>query len=68
MFLEISKSLRIPSCYVYVMSVSRMWNHELDRASIMNKNPSLLKVLVKCFGPKSLLLGLILSAVEIIFR
>lgn len=45
-----------------------MWNEELERTSDMSEKPSLFKVLAKCFGPKAVLLGLILAALEIIFR
>jgi hypothetical protein len=45
-----------------------MWYQELERTSDMNQKPSLFKVLAKCFGLKAVLLGLILAAVEIIFR
>jgi hypothetical protein len=45
-----------------------MWDQELQRTSDMSEKPSFFKVLAKCFGPKAVLLGLILGAVEIIFR
>jgi hypothetical protein len=45
-----------------------MWNQELERTSDLGEEPSLFKVLAKCFGPKAVLLGLILTTLEIIFR
>lgn len=59
-------------CDLYLLfiwlSVCRMWSEELERTSGISEKPSLFKVLAKCFGPKAVLLGLIVATLEIIFR
>ncbi|KAJ9591425.1 hypothetical protein L9F63_002031, partial [Diploptera punctata] len=49
-------------------TLERVWNQELKLAKKRKKKPSFLKVLVKCFGPKAMFLGVMLGIAEIVFR
>ncbi|PSN47512.1 hypothetical protein C0J52_02253 [Blattella germanica] len=44
--------------------MAKLWNSELKRAKNNKSEPSLLRVLVKCFGPYAMFLGCVLAVVE----
>lgn len=48
--------------------VSSHWNNELIRASKSKSKPSLLRAIIKMFGPRMMFYGLVLATVEIVLR
>jgi len=51
-----------------IVFLVRRWKIETDNANKNNGDPSLLRVLVKMFGAKLMLYGLIQAFVEIVLR
>ncbi|KAG8242930.1 hypothetical protein J6590_056496 [Homalodisca vitripennis] len=48
--------------------IERAWQEELRQAAAKKKDPSLLRVLVRLFGPKLMMFGLILALVENVIK
>ncbi|KAE9539937.1 hypothetical protein AGLY_005189 [Aphis glycines] len=48
--------------------LEKIWRSELANASSMNRNPNLLRALIRMFGAKFILYGLLLCIMEIIFN
>ncbi|XP_054270037.1 probable multidrug resistance-associated protein lethal(2)03659 [Macrosteles quadrilineatus] len=48
--------------------IEKKWREECKRAAIKKREPSLLRVLLRIFGPKLMAYGLVLAIVENVFR
>lgn len=45
-----------------------LWNQELQQSKIKKEEPSLLRVLVKCFGVKTFFYGFLVAVSEVLFK
>jgi hypothetical protein len=55
------------NCYL-INFYCRFWNEELELAAHRKREPSLLRVIARCFGAKIMVYGFVLFTMEVLLR